>query len=62
MDYKEALKKYKPDIVISSWMPYTEDWTKDFRTFSSVKEYILIGEPDNGCCGHPWKMWGANPE
>lgn len=62
LDYKEALKKYKPDIVISSWMPVYEDWTKDFRNCQSVKEYILIGETDGGCCGHPWETWGVNPE
>ncbi|NCU41992.1 MAG: hypothetical protein EOM19_04730 [Candidatus Moranbacteria bacterium] len=27
LDYKEAMKKYKPSIVISSWMPYEKDFT-----------------------------------
>jgi hypothetical protein len=61
LDYKEALEKYKPDVVICSWMPYEEDWTADFRATDSLKEYILIGEKDGGCCGHPWETWGANP-
>lgn len=58
IDYKEALKKYKPKIVISSWMPHNEDWTADFRKEDSVEEYILIGEEDGGCCGSPIKTWG----
>jgi hypothetical protein len=62
LDYKEALKEYKPDIVVCSWMPLGEDWTKDFRDAESIKEYILIGEADQGCCGHPWETWGAEPD
>ncbi|MCX6723327.1 MAG: hypothetical protein NT094_04680 [Candidatus Staskawiczbacteria bacterium] len=58
LDYKEALKKYKPQIVICSWMPYGIDWTVDFRKTNSVEEYILIGEEDEGCCGHSSKTWG----
>jgi len=56
--HKEALQKYQPQIVIFSWMPYEEDYTKDFRTTQSVDEYILIGETDGGCCGHNWETWG----
>lgn len=62
LDYKKAIEKYKPDVIICSWMPYEQDWTRDFRAAKSVKEYILIGEADGGCCGHPWKTWGAEPE
>jgi hypothetical protein len=51
MSISAALNKYRPDIVISSWMPYMHDWTPIFRGCSSVKEYILIGETDGGCCG-----------
>ncbi len=54
----EALKKYKPQIVICSWMPYCKDLTKDFRDTESVSEYILIGETDGGCCGDAWLTWG----
>ena len=50
MDYKKALTTFKPEIVISSWMPYQADWTPDFRALESVKAYILIGEVC-GCCG-----------
>ena len=53
----EALDKYCPDVVISSWMPYQHDWTPLFRACKSVKEYILIGETDSGCCGSE-ETWG----
>ncbi|GIW66934.1 MAG: hypothetical protein KatS3mg095_0832 [Candidatus Parcubacteria bacterium] len=39
-------------------MPYKVDFTADFRATSTVKEYILIGEADGGCCGDPWLTWG----
>src|SRR5258708_17522191 len=59
LDYHEALKQYDPTIVISSWMPYEQDWTADFRATLSVQEYILIGEPAS--TGHTWLTW-ANPD
>lgn len=61
MDYREALKKYNPQIIICSWMPYKVDFTGDFRATASVKEYILIGETDGGCCGDEWLTWGYRP-
>jgi len=45
-------------IVICSWMPPGQDWTKDFRNERLVEEYILIGETDDGTCGHNWLTWG----
>ena len=39
-------------IVLCSWMPPGQDWTKDFRNERQVEEYILIGEADDGTCGH----------
>lgn len=44
-------------IVLCSWMPMGQDWTKYFRQ-SNVDEYILIGEADDGTCGHNWETWG----
>ena len=58
IDQKDALQKYKPQIVICSWMPEGEDFTKDFRNTSSVQEYVLIGEGAGGCCGSAWETWG----
>ncbi len=57
MDHQQALEKYKPDIVLFSWMPYKYDCTDDFRKCPSVKEYILIG-PAGAECGDGWKTWG----
>ena len=45
INYKEALVKYKPDIVLCSWMPENQDWTDDFHNCDSVKKYYLIGDP-----------------
>ena len=59
LDHLEALRKYSPDIVIFSWMPYKKDVTNDIRKFDSVKEYILIGETDGGCCGDEGGTWGC---
>lgn len=58
--HKEALEKYKPKIIIFSWMPYEYDCTSDFRAMESVDEYILIGEADGGCCGDEWETWGVS--
>lgn len=57
MDYKEAIKKFKPDLIIASWIPYNKGWTKDFRLCPSVRGYIIIGEPRGGCTGsdNDWK-------
>lgn len=57
MSYNEAIKKFKPDLIIASWIPYGQYWTKDFRKCSSVKGYILIGESEGGCTGaeNDWK-------
>lgn len=50
LDHKQAIDKYKPAMVISSWMPYHRDWTRYFRKSQSVEHYILIGEAYGGCC------------
>lgn len=57
LDYPSAITKYAPDIILTSWMPLDEDWTPIFRKEPAVKEYILMGETDNGCCGssETWK-------
>ncbi len=56
---REILAKYKPTIVMCSWMPYRTDWTADVRATPSVREYILIGEVGTGNCGDHWKTWGV---
>ena len=46
-------------IVLCSWMPMQEDWTQDMRSIQGgADEYILIGESDDGNCGHNWYTWG----
>mmetsp|Transcript_31426 Transcript_31426/g.67567 ORF Transcript_31426/g.67567 Transcript_31426/m.67567 type:complete len:327 (-) Transcript_31426:17-997(-) len=57
-DYRDALAKHKPTVVVCSWMPLGEDWTAVFRACETVTSYLLIGETDDGCCGRPWETWG----
>ena len=49
--YVDAIEKYRPDLVIASWIPYGSYWTDSFRECESVKGYILIGEGQGGCTG-----------
>lgn len=46
MDYREALDYYKPKLVLCSWMPDGEDWTKDFVNCASVQAFILIDDAE----------------
>ena len=59
IDSKNAVNKYNPDIVIMSWIE--NDLTQEWRDCKNVKEYILIGETDDGCCGHETLTWGTKP-
>ena len=60
MAFEAALKKHEPRVVLVSWMPMGVDWTAAIRATPSVQEYVLVGEADDGCCGHNWLTWG-NP-
>ncbi len=53
------LAAHAPDVVIACWMPFGCDWTALFRAAPSVREYVLIGEADDGICGLPWETWGC---
>lgn len=55
LSYEEALQKYNPDMVISSWMPGGQDWTADFRKNPSVQEFLLIGDPE--LCGKRYETY-----
>ena len=61
LSYGQALTKYQPTVVITAWMPMGVDWSATIRSTSSVQEYLLVGEADDGCCGHNWYTWG-NPD
>jgi hypothetical protein len=60
LKHDEAMEKYKPGIVVFSWMPFEEDSSKGIRKVDSVQEYILIGEANGGCCGDGWETWGQS--
>ena len=61
LSVQDALSKYMKHgvqtIVLAAWMPKGVDWTAEMRA-AGVNEYILIGESDNGSCGHNWLTWG----
>jgi hypothetical protein len=63
LNVEQTLEKYGGVIdnhqllIICSWMPQTIDWTAKFRE-NGADEYILIGEADDGSCGHHWFTWG----
>jgi len=46
MDYRAALRRYKPKLVLCSWMPDGENWMADFMACDSVQAFILIGAAD----------------
>lgn len=48
-DIPITLAKSSPDVVISSWMPWQENWVGLFPR--KLDCYILIGEAFGGCCG-----------
>ncbi|SFG49317.1 hypothetical protein SAMN05660649_01824 [Desulfotomaculum arcticum] len=43
-NYRSAIDKFKPELIICSWMAEESDWIKDFTLSGSVKACILIGE------------------
>ncbi len=47
--HEKALEKYKPQIVLCSWMSPGKDLSEEICKTDSVDEYILIG--DTSCCG-----------
>ena len=52
----DAIEEFEPDLIIASWIPYGECWTKDFRRYPFVKGYILIGE-GRGCATGSEEDW-----
>ena len=54
----QLLAAEQPDVVLACWQPFGVDWTATFRACASVREYVLIGEADDGLCGRPWETWG----
>lgn len=57
VDYRSAIDKFQPELIICSWMLEESDWIKDYMSSESVKAYILIGEdnrrPDTDFEGWP---------
>lgn len=57
LSVNEAIIKYNPEIIISSWMPQDVDWSAYFVSHNTVQEYILVGD-EYGCCGKR-ESWDA---
>lgn len=61
LSYEAALARYRPALVLCSWMPLGEDWTPAFRACPSAREYLLIGEGPGGCTGTPASFDASAP-
>lgn len=57
----QALARFQPDTVLSSWMPWGEDWTGRFRMCRSVSRYVLIGEGRGGAVATE-SAWDPHPD
>mmetsp|Transcript_3324 Transcript_3324/g.8334 ORF Transcript_3324/g.8334 Transcript_3324/m.8334 type:complete len:536 (+) Transcript_3324:2-1609(+) len=54
----EALRLYRPRLVLCTAMPPRVDWSKHFRESRSVLEYLLIGPTDSDRSGDANLTWG----
>ena len=52
---ENSVNKYKPNIVISSWMPDKEDWTSFFRKNKDIDAFILIWDPQECGTNESWE-------
>jgi hypothetical protein len=63
MDAIEAVRQYKPDVIVASWIPYTSDL--DVRLAELAKELgiimVVIGEGNGGCTGTE-ALWNRSRE
>jgi len=51
IDFRKALKKYNPDLVIICWEELGAPFTQEILKHPSVKGVIWIGEGEGGCTG-----------
>jgi hypothetical protein len=57
-DYKDALSRCLPDLVLVCWMPLGHDWTAAVRACRSVRALLLLGDTTGILCGQPGATWG----
>ena len=50
------------DVALVCWQPMGVDWTAAVRASASFQEYLLIGEADDGICGHRRLTWGLEDD
>lgn len=59
-DYRAALARCAPDVVLVCWMPLGHDWTGAIRASPSVRAYLLVGDASGALCGEPSGTWGIS--
>ncbi len=52
LDAKQALQKYRPQVVICCWPPDNNDFEKHIFTTKEVELYIMIGSKNQLSCGN----------
>ena len=55
LNVEKSIKKYNPNIIISSWMPHKEDWTELFRKNENVDAFLIIWNVDECWTDNTWK-------
>jgi len=55
LNIEESIKKYNPDLIISSWMPEWEEWTSFFRKSKNLNSFLLIWAPIDCWTINSWK-------
>lgn len=58
-DVSTALARYQPGTVLAVWPPRASDWPAIFRTTSSVRAYLVIGDGPRGMTGNAATWAGA---
>jgi hypothetical protein len=61
LNHKEALKKYKPDLVVINWEELDATYSIDALNYASVKYLLWIGEGHGGCTGSK-DLWEYDSE
>lgn len=55
LGFEDALKKYKPDFVIISWIPRNFNIVDYIEKCDSIKGYLIIGVPEHCGTKELWK-------
>lgn len=53
LSHRQALRKYNPQVVLGSWLPYRSAVGNQVLAHPSINCFFYIGETDTGCTGFP---------